>query len=130
MIGVDTNVLVRYLVKDDPQQSAAASALFASFSPESTGYLSVPVLVETFWVLRRAYKASHVEIAEVLVNLASSEELTVEHSDLVRQAARLAAEGFDFADTLIALIGRDAGCDYTATFDAQAATLRGMELLV
>lgn len=130
MIGVDTNILVRYLVKDDPQQSAAASALFASFSPESTGYLSVPVLVETFWVLRRAYKASHVEIAEVLVNLASSEELTVEHSDLVRQAARLAAEGFDFADTLIALIGRDAGCDYTATFDAQAATLRGMELLV
>ena len=130
MIGVDTNILVRYLVKDDPQQSAAASALFASFSPESTGYLSVPVLVETFWVLRRAYKVSHVEIAEVLVNLASSEELTVEHSDLVRQAARLAAEGFDFADTLIALIGRDAGCDYTATFDAQAATLRGMELLV
>lgn len=130
MIGVDTNVLVRYLVKDDPQQSAAASALFASFSSESTGYLSVPVLVETFRVLRRAYKVSHVEIADVLVNLASSEELTVEHSDLVRQAARLAAEGYDFADAMIALIGRDAGCDYTATFDAQAVTLRGMELLV
>ncbi|KRF05293.1 hypothetical protein ASH00_12980 [Arthrobacter sp. Soil782] len=129
MIGVDTNVLVRYLVKDDPQQSAAASALFASFSPESPGYLSVPVVVETFWVLRRVYKVSHIKIADVLIDLASSEELVVEHSDIVRQAARQAAEGSDFADALIALNGRERGCDYTATFDSQAAHLQGMKLL-
>ena len=129
MIGLDTNVLVRYLAKDDPEQSAAASELFASFSPESPGYLSATVLVETFWVLSRTYKVSHTEIADVLVNLASSEELVVEHADLVRQAARKAAEGYDFADALIALNGRERGCAYTATFDTQAVTIKGMKLL-
>lgn len=130
MIGVDTNVLVRYLVKDDPQQSAAASALFASFSPDSPGYLCATVMVETFWVLKRVYKVSHAEIADVLLNLASLEEVVVEHPDLVRRAARKAAEGYDFADALIALNGRERGCDYTATFDSQASDLQGMKLLV
>ncbi|WP_299167941.1 PIN domain-containing protein [uncultured Arthrobacter sp.] len=126
---MDTNVLVRYLIKDHPEQSTAASALFGSFSPKSPGYLSATVLVETFWVLKRVYKVSYAEIADVLLNLASSEEVVVEHSDVVRQAARKAAEGYDFADALIALNGRERGCDYTATFDTQAATLKGMKLL-
>jgi len=129
VIGVDTNVLVRYLTKDDPEQSPAASELFGSFSPESPGYLSATVLVETFWVLRRVYKVSHAEITDVLLNLASSEEVVVEHSDLVRQAARKAAEGYDFADALIALNGRERGCDFTATFDEKASGLEGMKLL-
>lgn len=130
MIGADTNVLIRYLVQDDPAQSTAASALFGSFTVESPGYLSVTVLVETFWVLKRAYKISQKEIANVLNDLASSEELVVEQSDLVRQAARLAAEGYDFADALVALNGRERGCDYTATLDEKASELRGMKLLV
>lgn len=129
MIGLDTNVLVRYLVQDDASQSAAASALIRSFTPDSSGYISVTVLVETFWVLKRAYKLGHQEIARALIDLASTEDIVVEQSDLVRQAARQAAEGHDFADALIALNGRERGCDYTATFDGKAVSLRGMRLL-
>lgn len=129
MIGVDTNVLVRYLVQDDPQQSAAASALMRSFTAGASGYVSVTVLIETSWVLRRAYKLGHQEIGRVLVDLASSEDIVVEQADLVRQAARQAAEGYDFADAMIALNGRERGCDYTATFDVRAAGLQGMRLL-
>jgi predicted nucleic-acid-binding protein len=129
MIGVDTNVLVRYLVQDDPGQSAAASALFESFSAESPGYLSVTVLVETFWVLKRAYKVSPADLASVLSDLASSEEIVVEQLDLVRQAARQAAEGHDLADAFIALSALARGCDYTATFDQRASALGGMKLL-
>lgn len=129
MIGVDTNVLVRYLVQDDPRQSTAASALIRSFTADSSGYISMIALVETFWVLKRSYKLSPREIARVIVDLASSEDIVVEQSELVRQAARHAAEGHDFADALIALNGRDRGCEYTATFDGRAAGLKGMRLL-
>jgi predicted nucleic-acid-binding protein len=129
MIGVDTNVLVRFLVQDEPKQSAAASALFESLAPDSPGFISTTVLVETFWVLKRAYKVGHGEIAEALVGLTSSEEVMVEQSDLTRQALRAAAQGYDFADALIALTGRERGCDFTATFDARASGLQGMKLL-
>lgn len=129
MIGIDTNVLVRYLVKDDPKQSPAAAALFGAFSEKSPGYVSTVVLVETYWVLKRAYKVGHNEIIKVLGDLVSSEELIVEQSDITREALRFAAQGHDFADALIVLAGRQRGCEYTATFDNRASALQGMQLL-
>ncbi len=56
MIGLDTNVLVRFLVQDEPRQAARADSLMAQLSPTSPGYLSTVVLVETYWVLRSAYR--------------------------------------------------------------------------
>ena len=129
MIGLDTNVLVRYLVRDDPPQSAAASALIRSFTAKQPGYVSVIVLVETFWVLKRAYKLKEQDIARVMLDLAASEDVVVEDADLVRRAARSAIDGHDFADALIALDGQMRGCSQTATFDAKAAGLPGMQLL-
>ncbi|WP_026550174.1 type II toxin-antitoxin system VapC family toxin [Arthrobacter sp. Br18] len=129
MIGVDTNVLVRYLVQDDPQQSAAASSLIRSFNPDASGFISLSVLVESFWVLKNAYRLNHRKIAGVFGDLAASEDIVVENPDLVREAARRAAEGYDFADVVIALDGRAHGCEYTATFDSKASQLQGMRLL-
>lgn len=129
MIGVDTNVLVRYLVQDDLLQSAAASSLLRSFNADDRGFISLTVLVEAFWVLKRAYKLNHQEIASVFLDLASSEGVVVENPDVVRKAARRAAEGYDFADAVIALDGQGQQCDYTATFDTKAAELQGMRLL-
>lgn len=129
MIGLDTNVLVRYLVQDDLAQSAAASSLLRSFSADAPGFISLTVLVETFWVLKRAYKLNHQEISSVFADLVSSEGVVVEKPDLIRKAARRAAEGFDFADAVIALDGQGQQCKYTATFDSKAAELQGMRLL-
>ncbi|MHA7154748.1 PIN domain-containing protein [Arthrobacter sp. TMN-50] len=129
MIGLDTNVLVRYLVRDDPAQSAAASALIRSFTARQPGYVSMVVLVETFWVLKRAYKLDQRDIARVILDLAASEDVVVEHADIVRRAARSASEGHDFADVLIAFNGELRGCSHTATFDAKAAGLPGMQFL-
>jgi predicted nucleic-acid-binding protein len=126
MIGIDTNVLVRYLAQDDPQQALAASQLIDGLSHREPGFVSVVTVVETFWVLRRAYQVPDVEVRRLLRGLADSVELLVQHSDEVRRA--LDRRG-DFADGLIALFGAAAGCDYTATFDRKAAAQTEMRLL-
>ncbi|MBG0739253.1 type II toxin-antitoxin system VapC family toxin [Paeniglutamicibacter antarcticus] len=129
MIGLDTNVLVRYLVQDDPKQSQLASQLMSGFTSADPGYLSLIVLVETIWVLRRSYKLDPRDISRAILKLSSAEEILVESPEMVRRAARESAGGADFADALIVLSGRDSGCEYTATFDQRAAELDGMELL-
>lgn len=129
MIGLDTNVLVRYLVQDDAVQSPLASGLVRSFTAGNPGYLSLTALVETVWVLKRAYKVGRKEIAETVLQLASVEEIRMDQPELVRRAARLALEGHDFSDAVIGLGGRLSGCDYTATFDSKAAKLEGMSQL-
>ncbi len=129
MIGLDTNVLVRYLVQDDPQQSLLASQLMSRFTSADPGYIPLIVLVEMVWVLRRTYKLDARDISRVLLELSSAEEILVESPVLVRKAARQAAAGQDFADSLIALRGLESRCAYTATFDQRAADLDGMQLL-
>lgn len=130
MIGLDTNVVVRYLVGDDPRQSAAATELVTSLTVDEPGFLSVVTVVETFWVLRRSYRVTAQRCAEVIEGLLDSRELRVQHQEVVRNAVSASHNGFDFADAVINELGRRAGCDYTVTFDRGAAGSDQMRLLL
>jgi predicted nucleic-acid-binding protein len=129
MIGLDTNVLVRYLTRDDPAQSAAAIRLVRSLSAEAPGFLSLVVLVETVWVLEVSYHFKKSQVEEVLETLLRSQELMMERADLAWQALRAySSSRADFSDCLIERCSHAAGCTYTATFD-RAASTAGMRLL-
>lgn len=130
MIGLDTNVLVRYLVQDDPAQAAAASAVIDRLTENDPGYLSLVTVVELHWVLRRAYTISPARCGELIEGLLDSRELRVDQAATVRAALTASRDGLDFADALIAELGRAAGCEHTVTFDRQAATSTAMRLLV
>lgn len=123
MIGLDTNVLVRYIVQDDPEQARAATRLVESACTEqSPGYISVVVLVELVWVLAAAYDYERDVIASVLGQILRTTEFTVEDGDLAWNALREFEEGnAGFADYLLARRNRSSGCSTTFTFDRKAA---------
>ena len=136
MIGLDSNVLVRYLAQDDAAQSAKATRLIeGELNQRQPGFISLIVLVETCWVLKRLYGATPTELRETVNDLLDARQFSVERRPLVARAlARLAkltvstAATADIADALIAEIAADAGCERTVTFD-KAATKLGMTLL-
>lgn len=130
MIGLDTDVLIRFLVQDDPEQAAVASSLFAGLKEAAPGFLCREVLVELVWVLERAYGLSRPDIARALDSLLEARELVVEAADRVAIAVdRYRKGGAGFADQMIALAGQGGGCRVTVTFDRQAGVLPGMRHL-
>jgi predicted nucleic-acid-binding protein len=129
VIGLDTNVLVRYLVQDDPEQSAVAAAVVEGLDEHHRGFISLVVLVELHWVLRRAYGIGPGEVLAVVDQLLRARELAIQESDLVRRSWRQAMAGADLADALVAELGVAAGCEHTVTFDRRAATTLGMRQL-
>lgn len=130
MIGLDTNVLVRFLVQDDPEQAAAATALFSGLSLSDPGFVCREVLVELVWVLERAYGLPRADIALALDGLLEAQELVIETADSVAVAVdRYRKGGAGFADQMVALAGQGAGCHVTASFDRKAANLPGMRLV-
>jgi predicted nucleic-acid-binding protein len=119
VICLDTNVLVRFLVEDDEQQTAAASRLIER-AAESARPLFVPqiVLCELVWVLSYAYRRRREEIVEVLQQLRRAAQLVIEVPDQVQRAIESYAAGAgDFADYLIAERAVAHGCTTVATFD-------------
>ncbi len=130
MIGLDTNVLVRYIAQDDMVQSGRATLLIESLTEDNPGFVSQIVLVELVWVLKRAYHLDRRGILQVLRKLLQTASLVVENSSMTAQAVRLYASGnADFADCLALHAARAAGCEQTWTFDSLAARDAGMNLL-
>ena len=131
MIGIDTNVLLRLLVRDDEAQARAAERFIATHcSPEDPGFVSVVVVVETAWALRRLYLYDRSQIATALKSLMTVAELEIESAAEVRSAvADFAASAAGLVDCLVARTNVTSGCDYTVTFDRKAAKLPGFELL-
>jgi predicted nucleic-acid-binding protein len=129
VIGLDTNVVVRYLAQDDPDQSATATTLIDELTETDPGYLSMVTVVELYWVLRRAYKVDPDRCAELLEGLLDARELRVDQDAVVRAALSASRGGLDFADAVIVELGRAAGCDHTVTFDQRAARDGAMQLL-
>ncbi len=123
MIGIDTNVLVRYIVQDDPDQSrAAVRFLESTCSSERPGWICLIVLCELVWVLTRAYGYRRATVADVLEQLLSTTELRVEQSTVAWRSARDFRSGnAEFADYLIGHLNAHHGVDYTITFDRRAA---------
>jgi predicted nucleic-acid-binding protein len=130
MIGLDTNILVRYLIHDDPGQTVLAKRVMNSLSSDSPGFITLVVLVELVWVLKISYDFSKTETEQVLESLLRSEELVVERAEIALQALRkFRAGNADFADSLIERCGHAAQCTHTLTFDLKAAAGSGMRLL-
>jgi predicted nucleic-acid-binding protein len=131
MIGLDTNILVRYLAQDDPEQSAKANRIVEHDLTEANpGFVSVVAMTETVWVLERAYGVSDLQIAAAVEEMLQADFLSVECEQEVFTAAAALKEGRgSFADALIAALGEKAGCSWTLTFDRKASRLAGFRLL-
>ena len=130
MIGLDSNILIRHATQDDSKQSAAAERLLSSLSEETPGFVSLVTMVESVWVLQRAYRAPSDVVAQFVNGLLNAREIRVQSPEIVRRAVRQLKSGAgDFSDAVIALLGTEAGCDATVTFDQSASTLPGMRLL-
>ncbi|WP_322027941.1 type II toxin-antitoxin system VapC family toxin [Burkholderia sp. BCC1977] len=131
MIGLDTNVLVRYFAQDDEVQSKKATLLMESLSAERPGYVSQVALVEVVWVLGRCYGVEREQMKDIIDSMIATKELIIESADTVRKALRVfaASAKADFADCLIERSGHVAECEYTATFDVTASKVAGMQLI-
>ena len=129
MIGLDTNVMVRYLTQDDPVQSRRATQIFDhQLTTLEPGFLSVVTMVETVWVLDRAYGFIDQEIAAALERMIQTDVLLIENEQEVFTAMTALKQGRGtFADALIAALGAKAGCKHTLTFDQKALRLAGFE---
>lgn len=130
MIGLDTNVVVRFLVQDDDVQSPIATRVFSGLSREQPGFISSVALAEITWVLSRAYKASRDEIASAVEGMLRSAELVIENAEATYRAlaAYRASPSAEFADALIVQRAAIAGASETVTFDQNAAAALGMRL--
>jgi predicted nucleic-acid-binding protein len=130
VIGLDTNVVVRYIAQDDVAQAKKATKLIESLSPESPGYIPLVTVVELVWVLESCYAQNRAEVVAVLDTLLRTKQLMVENVAVVSQALKIFAMGkADFADCLIARSALAANCTHTVTFDKAAANHAGMQLL-
>jgi predicted nucleic-acid-binding protein len=131
MIGLDTNVILRHLLQDDPIQSPRATAILErELTANEPGFISVVAMVEAVWVLERAYRFSGSEIAAAIERLLQTGVLVVENSRevFVAMVALKLGRG-SFADALIGALGARAGCAHTVTFDRRADRLDDFELI-
>jgi predicted nucleic-acid-binding protein len=130
LIGLDTNVLVRFLAQDDRLQSAKADEIMGSLTAQDHGWVGVATILELVWVLGSKNRFDRKTIAKALEQLLWREEIVVEQDEVVQNAFQLFRKGnADFADCLIAVSGRAAGCSRTVTFDRIAARDADMELI-
>ena len=131
MIALDTNVLVRYLVRDDIEQAEAARSLLESLTVDRPGYVCREVIVEVVWVLERAYGYSRDQIATILEELVATEELIIESADDVgRAASSYRTGGAGFSDLMILAASERVGAYSLYTFDQKAARLEGATLVI
>lgn len=130
MIGLDTNVLVRYITQDDPVQSAKATEIIEHrLNAATSGFVSVVTMAEVVWVLDRAYGLSDAEIATAIERMLQVDVLVVENEQEVFRAMVALKQGRGaFSDSLIGELGARAGCTHTLTFDKKAARLPNFKL--
>lgn len=131
MIGIDTNVLVRLLVADEPKQTARAREfIFKRCTADDPGFVSNIVLAELTWILARGYGYGRRDIALAIERIMETVQLQVESStDVAAALTDYRAGAAGFADCLIGRLNRTADCTHTVTFGRKASKLEGFELL-
>ena len=131
MIGLDTNVVVRYIMQDDPGQARRATALMEGLTEDAPGFLSLVCVTELVWVLESAYGLARNQVVDVLTKLIGIDVLKIERHAVVTAAIRGYRNGkAEFADCLIERSSAHAGCERTMTFDRVAARTANMMLVV
>jgi predicted nucleic-acid-binding protein len=130
VIGIDTNVIVRFILQDDAHQSKLANTFFEGISDRNPGFLSLVCLTELVWVLESFYAFERRQVVEVLSSLVGNSDLKLERPGVVAAALQLFKNGkADFADCLIERTSANAGCERTMTFDRAAARTANMVLI-
>ena len=131
MIGLDTNVLVRYLVQDDPAQSKLATKFIEKNCTDSEpGFIGHIVLCELSWVLESNYQQSRDQIANVIEQILQVSQLAIPNTELIwRALSDYRDSNADFSDYLLSRTNQATGCEYTLTFDKKAAKQDLFELL-
>jgi predicted nucleic-acid-binding protein len=131
VIGLDSNIIVRYIAQDDAHQAAAANRLMEQLlSEREPGFVSLVVLAEVVWVMVSSYGADRQKVQQVVEGLLSAPQLRVQGAERVWRAVQAFVQRkADFSDALIGELALDAGCRCTKTFDAVAARQPGFELL-
>jgi predicted nucleic-acid-binding protein len=131
MKGLDTNVLVRFLVKDDPGQAAKASSYFQRTIADGEDlFINHIVFCELVWVLESAYGYKKKEIIDVLYKILMTKQFEVESKDMVRHAVNEYSHGNgDLSDYLIGIINHQNGCDITVTFDQDLTASKSFTIL-
>lgn len=130
MIGLDTNVLLRYFGQDDAKQSPQADVIFDSLTADDPGWVGLAAILELVWVMTSKKGADRSAVADILDRMLMMEAIDVEQAATLANAVDQFRSGkADFADCLIAASARAAGCSRTVTFDHIAARDAGMELI-
>ena len=130
MIGLDTNVLVRYIMQDDPKQSPRATEIVESLEGVGSGYVTLVSIVELVWVLSASFDLTRSQVAQALDGIIRTKQFKIENADQVIRALRVFKAGkSDFADCLIERSANSAGCEKTITFDVNASKHAGMILI-
>jgi predicted nucleic-acid-binding protein len=131
MIGLDTNVVLRYLLQDDPEQARQANEIFDGLLSElKPGFLSLACVLEIVWVLRSLMRQDPSQIAAHLERLLAADSLAVHNEQQVFEAAfALKRRTGEFEDALIGALDAWAGCEKTLTFDRRAGRLPGFEVI-
>lgn len=127
MIGLDTNVILRCFVDDDPEQARQARQFVAdNCTRENPGFIDRVALCEMIWVLVRGHRFDRSKAADVVSRLVASSEILLEDGEAVRAALQsFMGSNIDFTDALIGEVNRARGCTATATFDQKASRLPG-----
>jgi predicted nucleic-acid-binding protein len=125
MIGLDTNVILRYLLQDDPKQTRQANQIVdRQLSEQTPGFISLVTVLEIVWVLRSLLKQNPSQIASHLENLLTADSLEVQNEQQVFDAVFALKRGTgEFEDALIGALNTWASCSHTLTFDRKAAQL-------
>ena len=130
MIGLDTHVLVRYIMQDDPRQSPKATAILESLEGVGSAYITLVSMVELVWVLTASFELTRAQVSQALDGIIRTKQFKIENADQVVRALRVFKSGkSDFADCLIERSANSAGCVKTITFDVKAAKHAGMALI-
>ena len=131
MIGIDTNIIVRLLTRDDPKQFDAAVSLVKSSSADAPLFVNPMVVLEVVWVLERVYKVDRIVARTQMAGLLDTVEFKVPEALHMENWARwFTSQHADFSDVVISELNRANGCEKTMTFDRKAASsVPGMELL-
>ncbi|GAA4480176.1 type II toxin-antitoxin system VapC family toxin [Microbacterium panaciterrae] len=129
LVGIDTNVILRYLIRDDEAQFAAAAEVLEACTPDKPGFLTAVNLAEIYWVLQRSYRLSREASLSMIRRLLEVETLEFDDSEGIVQAVELAENGADFADALIHATYLQFGVSEAVTFDRAAARRLGWRLL-
>lgn len=130
MIGLDTNVLVRYIMQDEAKQAAKANKLIEGLTSQEPGFITLVSVVELVWVLSSSYDLARDQIVQALDVILRAKQLVVDQAEHVVRALREYGTGnADFADCLIERTAVAAGCSKTMTFDVDAAKMAGMTLI-